>query len=440
MDLAKLKAAQAEEAVRDDEDAEVAAAEVPVAEAAEAAKPAEISTVVDEHPAGDAEVATQDVPEAAVAEEEAADTDQAVNAGDSEPKPAEAQEDAPDATVAEPEVASEEAVVSGQVDAAAQVVRPGPRVDVFADLPHTPPQSQPSTSPAPAAGQQPEIHPEGGSLGARPADVVSTATPQAPQPAMPQPMGPGMRMPGGPMPMGGGMAPQIGQAGMQAGQALSALVAAPLTAVSGIAKGFSTGLQAWMERRGMQQRGEAQAAFGLAVEDAESAVVEAELASMKLARMADRFRSHPTFKSLADEMERAGQPDGKTIRDVIGEMKTGGKFEGLWTKFSQALGSDDRLQAEHDALHTQMDLHRRTWETAAQAVERVNGNSDALWSRLDKATAKVRTATQGIPAEEGQSFADKAREVMEHMRDFFCRLFRLSPQDGQKMAGAGRRP
>jgi len=220
-------------------------------------------------------------------------------------------------------------------------------------------------------------------------------------------------------------------------QALGYLLGIPAAVVVGVAKGFSERLASWMAARNIPQ---APAGGRWTPEGAESAVVEAVLASKMVIKKAHQLlESSPAFGALYADIEAAARPEGRMVGDIIKEMKPGGRQEGLWNRFNGIM-EDESFSILHGELADSMLRHKAAWTRATVAAQAVGGNAEDLWRRLDESTAAIRTATQGIPVDEGRSFADRAREMMENMKDLFCRLFRIVPSvDGASTNATMRR-
>lgn len=234
--------------------------------------------------------------------------------------------------------------------------------------------------------------------------------------AAPQPM-PGGHYPGG---GGGGVAGGAGAAAAAIGELAGQAIGMVGAAAAGVSKGMARSIHSYISRNGAQAQANA-------TQNAEAAIVEAELAANRLIKAAQDFRSTPQMKSFISEMEAAARPKGRLVSDIIREMKPGGSQAGLWDKFQGVLSSNQSMATAHMDLGSHMTAYQTAWTKAADAVDAAGGSPDALWNRLDKATSAVRTETQDIPAESGRSFADMARELMERMRETFCRIFRIAP-------------
>lgn len=324
------------------------------------------------------------------------------------------------ASAAAPAVAAADAAAPTQtVSPASPVGSIGERPNLFGEDVLPPPE------PATRVDEVTLRHPrEGGPVGVRPeigAGMTATVPPVYPRDIPPQMVAPGA--PGG----------QMSAVGMSAGNALSNLIAAPVGLAVGMAQGLSSGLGArvmgWMARRQIAGQQLMEQAVQNRVEAAESAVVEAELASIKLVKMAEEFRTSSGFKPLYEEIEQEARKSGKLVGDIITEMRRDGSQPGLWDKFQGLLSTNPTAAEQHQALRAQAEQHETAWKQAAHAVKGVEGNFDGLWGRFDQATAKIRTSCQGIPVDEGKSFSDMARKILENMREVFCRVFRLVPKD-----------
>lgn len=222
--------------------------------------------------------------------------------------------------------------------------------------------------------------------------------------------------PVGPQPGG-----QVYGGGSAVGDILGALIKLPAKA--------ATTLAAAVAKRSHQARAKT-------VRGVEESVAEAILASEAAVKALKAFREHPDFAPIDARISAAARTRGVPANDVVKDMTSSGRHADLWTDTQAALANGD-LQRLHERASTAMAEQSRCWTAAIDQTAAAEVDYHSVWQRLSEQSEKLAQAGQGLPAEEGQSFAEFARSLVERLAAVVRRAFRIGGNDASVRPGTG---